>query len=89
MEICVLHMRWKAEEKDFQYGYALLEELNESRREYSIRCFAEGGKDQTALCWIHPRLANTLEKAYAILYRLAAAHVSPVHLEDVLSDMER
>ncbi len=89
MEICVLHTRWKSEEeKEFQYGYALREESGGYKGEYSIRCFSEGGKDEMALCWIHPRLADTFEKAYTILYILAASHVFPVHLEDVLGDME-
>lgn len=89
MEICVLHMRWKSEEeKEFQYGYALLENRTDAKTEYFIRCFSEGGKDEMALCWIHPKLADTFEKAYAVLYRLAVRRVFPIHLEDVLSDME-
>lgn len=89
MEICVLHTGWKSEEeKDFQCGYALLEQSCQRKREYAIRCFIEGARDESALCWVHPRLANTFEKAYALLYDLAAKHVFPIHLEDVLSDME-
>ena len=41
-----------------------------------------------ALCWMNPYLAQNFEKAYQVLYRLALRQVSPIHLEDVLGDME-
>ena len=37
---------------------------------------------------MNPRLAQDFEKAYAVLYHLALRQVSPIHLEDVLGDME-
>ena len=37
---------------------------------------------------MNPYLAQNFEKAYQVLYRLALRQVSPIHLEDVLGDME-
>ncbi len=89
MEICVLHMGWKLdEEKYFRCGYALLEYREADKMEYAVRCFSEEDETNMALCWMNPYLAQNFEKAYQVLYRLALRQVSPIHLEDVLGDME-
>ncbi|MDD3193555.1 MAG: hypothetical protein PHE47_06850 [Oscillospiraceae bacterium] len=87
MEICVLHTGWKSEEgKERWCGYALLERRANGKIEYAIRCFWEGG-DGSIRCWIHPHLASNCSAAYAVLYRLACAKASPLHVEDILNDM--
>ncbi len=87
MEICVLHTEWDSD-RHCRYGYALLEYQHASKKEYAIRCFTDDTKKAPVLCWVHPRLAQNLGKAYSLLYLLAQRQVSPVHLEDVLGDME-
>jgi hypothetical protein len=89
VEICVLHMGWKSDEDKYrQRCYALLEYQQAGKTEYAVRCFTEEDEADTALCWMNPRLAQDFEKAYAVLYHLALRQVSPIHLEDVLGDME-
>ena len=46
------------------------------------------GIDAVSYTHLNPRLAQDFEKAYAVLYHLALRQVSPIHLEDVLGDME-
>lgn len=80
---------WKLdEEKYFRCGYALLEYREADKMEYAVRCFSEEDETNMALCWMNPYLAQNFEKAYQVLYRLALRQVSPIHLEDVLGDME-